>query len=253
MSEVKLVFDIPLNNRRIEATDRELNHKWLDYRIRILCRFTLPSLAAQRNQDFHVLIGIRAETRRYICRHKMLRSTLRRLKLLSRTHYTTEPRAMDFRRSDSPLGAFSFVLTAHLDSDDLYHPNAVDEMLAMGPFEGALGQAAARNQEIIRYSHGYFYEVKTGLMHPYKSLRPPFFAQVFSPTDWVNPAVKHIRHHTDLSHCHRMRVITNHPRYIVTIHGQNKLSRFRGSHWGLLKPKAIEGVRREFPSLERAR
>ena len=248
---VQLVFDIPLNNRGLQPADRELNTSWLDHRIAIMCKYTLPSLAEQTCQDFWVMFGVRRETLHYLKHHRMLRKALDSLSMASKTCFTSKPLAMDFRRPDGPLGASDYVLVAHLDSDDVYHPRAVGEMLGSGPFQGAPGKVAFRMQEVIRYARGYFLDDQTQRMHPYVSLRPPFFAQVLRWDDWLNPSVPILRHHANLKHCKRMRVISDKPRFIVTIHGRNKSSRFRGGHWGLLTDGQARRALGEFPSVLR--
>jgi len=252
MQTAKVVFDIPLNTRNIQTSDRELDKGWLDYRIKVMCTYTIPALIAQKNKEWSAVIGTRKETLAYVKNHKSLRSMLSAHLLEDKVFISSEHALMDFRCGCPLIQDCDFVIMAHLDSDDIYHPKAVDEFLGAGPFTGGRGSNACRYQEVIRYHNGYFYQATTGDMHVYSSLIPPFYAQVWSKADLHNPVVKRVRHHTGMSKNKSCRVISMKRRYIVVIHGENKSSKFRRKKT-LLTPKQIAAVRREFPSLPNCR
>jgi len=240
-----VVFETQLNNRMIHK--REVNPKWINRRLSLYCDYTLPSLAAQTDRTCRICLGVRPETLDGIKRNKHLRSTLRRLGLLSRFSFSTLPRLMDLRRELAQSTPHDFYLFAHLDSDDMYHPLAAQEMLGMAPFRGATGNGS-EEQEVIRYVNGFFMDETTKRMRVWGSMLCPFYAQVWSRRYLLRRGCKRLRFHTTTRRAGLIRVISDAPRFVVLCHDANHYTRYKHGEKELNAKQRAQAAR-AFPFL----
>lgn len=110
----------------------------------------------------------------------------------------------------------NYIYVTRIDSDDMFHKEAVAEIQRIMPFEGALV-----------YNKGYVYDLKSGKMATWEPKNnPPFYTIIFLGSKFFNP-LEHLRLYKDFqSHEDVPRVFTpSKPlpdfRYCVLVHSQH--------------------------------
>lgn len=128
--------------------------------------------------------------------------------------YRLEKSLYELRKVTSLLDA-NYVYLTRIDSDDMFHKDALNEIQKVQPFEGALV-----------YKNGYIYNSLTNQLAEWNpKTNPPFHTVIFLGSKFFNP-VAHLQFYRDFkSHEDVTRVFKTKElkdgRYCVLIHGKH--------------------------------
>jgi len=120
----------------------------------------------------------------------------------------------------------NYLYITRLDSDDMLHEDAVDEIQRVQPFEGALV-----------YKNGYVYNSHTHVMAEWNpKTNPPFHTIIFLGSIFFNPLhhlryYKEFRSHEDVPRVFKTKLLED-GRYCVNIHSQHISSSWDHSYRG---------------------
>lgn len=146
---------------------RNLNPDWIDYRMQLMCNFTLPSLAQQTSNDFSTRIFCDARSRQTVENAFKKYTSRRKPKLLFvfNNDEDTESRQL---RPDATK-----VLDTRIDSDDMFREDAIH-----------LIKNNSKDCEVIIPPNGYLYNSPT-LRH-FHWPSPPYYTFCTDPETWNN-------------------------------------------------------------------
>lgn len=130
------------------------NKAWLEIRLRIYRHVTLPSLLAQQDRDFDIILD---------CNPKSSAWLRRRSKPL--TKFGARPifdRGAEY--FSSLRNDYDTLQILRIDSDDCYAPTAI-----------AFAKEGFEHADAVQFYNGYWYSVKSHIMRRWRDKSPPFF------------------------------------------------------------------------------
>jgi hypothetical protein len=185
--------------------------EWLEKRLSLLQRYTLPALERQSDRDFIWLLLV-SETLDKKWQERIAAAVSSMGKIVLQEGFVEEGDAF----APALQGHADSLITVRLDSDDLIHPDFIKEVRA----------ANLHVAEVLSFITGAVYEPATSRAAVYKNQGNPFVALHDTPQRNVFQLGGHSKLRSDSTKSARA-VHTRHPMWVQVVHGGNLLNWFK--------------------------
>lgn len=179
MVNKKIIIDIPFNVKfhpfypefyqyNSSSYSNSLSPEWINYRLNIFFNYTLKSLLHQTNQSFLCILRYDKSSENVI-----LDSLSKYPKLPNNIIFT--PNGDEILKS--AIKGYEYLYHVRLDSDNLYHPNYIDQIDSFIYKEGL---------ECILCQNGYIYDIINNNLAELYHYSPSFYTLIYKTTDYIN-------------------------------------------------------------------
>jgi hypothetical protein len=218
-----------MNNKTLHIIGNEftrhINHtdEWWKNRLNVYEYFCLNSIKQQTNKNFLLLMSL-DWVPSHVC--EKIKQILDRSGLKYIIHIIKD---VSFSEIMKPfVDDFEIIYHTRIDSDDLFHKNAVEEIQSYD-FE---------NRRALVFQKGYCYDIRENKLRHYFMPSPPFSTIMYPMNIYIDKQkqeeYKNFRSHDTL--VQKMPYISlSENKFIVNVHGTNRITTFennRGKYRG---------------------
>jgi len=207
---------------------------WWEYRLDIFKNYTLNSLANQTNKNFWFMLNLRDKFPKELM--SKLDTILCNFSNSSGIpHFYTYPDDIDDlpKRARMHLPESEYIFLTRIDSDDLYHQDAIAEIQTH----------EYRHRGALVFQKGYCYDVENKRLQHYQMPSPPFCTILFPREVFidVNKAREYMNiqgHDQVFGQMNSIALSEN--KFIVLIHGKNNRSQYFKNQFGRIEISELE-------------
>ena len=186
--------------------------EWWDHRLKIYEHYCLASIKKQTNKNFILTMTTDWVPDKY---REVIKQILERSGL---KYYIRNISDISFEDFMKPFfGKYDIVYHTRIDSDDLFHKDAVEEIQSY-EFE---------NRRALIFQKGYCYDCKNNRLQHYYMPSPPF-STIMYPMDIYIDEKKQDKYKDFLSHdslIYAMKAVElSENKFIVNVHGTNRVT-----------------------------
>ena len=201
----------------------ESNTDWLDKRISILNKYTIPSLSNQSDKDFLYFIEVREDTIDYI--KPRLNIGEINVKFISREKCNNwgTPEHTTWSRSIESIKQYvntDIFFDVRLNSDDAYHYKFISTLKSI---------KLKKDTEVIIPRVGYYWYMKDNVVVKRKHKSPPFYALIYNTKKYLN-GFKYFLPGGHLSVSTLKHISINNPMWCWLVHDSNQKVIRKGSY-----------------------
>ncbi|MCU6710422.1 putative rhamnosyl transferase [Paenibacillus sp. J5C_2022] len=207
MKDVNMIVDIQFNS--LEYSKQIYQKSWIDYRMAISMKYTIPCLKGQTMSDFTVYFYYKDET------EPLIREALSDYEPLP-PHIQFVPYSTRQELQNEAARGADKLYIVRLDSDN---------MLRKDFFQRVRSAKLEYDTKAIITQHGYLYDSNKHRMAIVSYHSPSFYTLVYRSADYLS-GVRHAlkKHHDAIKHKH---VLLQDRNFVVVVHGTNVLNRFK--------------------------
>lgn len=242
-NDIKIIIDIPLNtityfNQRNK--NKGLTYEWLSYRIKLFFEMSLGSLLAQTSSDFLCVIH-------YLPESELIVNSI--LSTLSELPENIVFSSRGDEMIESSIKDYKYIYKLRLDSDNIIHPNFVEQLKRTSYRPGL---------ECIIARKGFVYEISTNRLARWNHNSSAFNAYVYKTSEYDSktclPSWEPEFHMSAVNLNHNFLYVESQTcrSYLILVHGGNLQNEFQeimeSEHFaGLIEDKKEkEALLREF-------
>lgn len=212
-NEKTMIIDIPFNtdthpfwpefDERYDVVKRESKTKeWINYRIDLFMKYTVPSLMYQTNQAYKCIVRYAKESEWLIAE-----ALVRHQKLPKNIIFTTQ----GDRCIENLIKGYQYIYHIRIDSDNMFTQDYIEQLYHIERYEGL---------QCILSQKGYLYDVDVGRLADMYHISPSIYALVYKVEDFLS-GVRYtlIDDHWGAYRLEKKIMLTHD--YIITTHSKN--------------------------------
>lgn len=211
----KVIIQIPFNVQGFNK-EKELDERWMKYRLQLFIKYNVASLKNQTNQHFIALFRCRDITIPYIKReigNKLPENII----IVGVNEYQKKIKKL--------IKDYNYLYLVRMDSDDLYEKNFVDTIQNYNPSQGT---------EVLISQNCYVYDICQKRLAYFWHNSPQSFILIYKTADY-NQGKRYY-----LKNGHGGAILLKHEfisgvNYMDTVHQRNDSSYFEGGRGGKKK------------------
>ena len=165
----QIFIQTPLNTMGFNGGKFEEDPKWLKARMKIMNSFTVKSLEAQTNPNFHWHILTRPETKEFI--QELFTGTVGDVLTIDESEKIINEKAEKMVEE----GEFELLLT-RLNSDDCYHNEFINIVQNFH---------IKKETEALVFQCGYMWYQKEKIIVERRFPSPPFYSFIYNPAEYL--------------------------------------------------------------------
>lgn len=225
-------FDNFFNLKNLQPP--RLTKEWIDYRMDIFMKYTCKSLINQTNQNFTTVVTYDKSSESLI-----LDAINKYDKLPENIIFTAQGQSI----VNHLIKDYDFFYQVRLDSDDMYHPTFIQQLLDYNP---------KKETQVLINQGGYVYDSENDRLAKWYYESPPFYTLIYNVDEYLNDKLRY-KFEGHASAINLKYEVLENGNYTVILHGKNTLNRFTSNcQVGVIDDETIKiNILREFNILDK--